>query len=186
MKASPWILVGSEPECQTRIFNIRRDLARSPNTGREYEFSILESPDWVNVIALTDSDNMVWVRQYRHGIQEVTLEIPGGIVDPGESPLEAARRELAEETGYRAELWEQIGVVTPNPAVQTNRTYTFLARGARKVGAQRPDDGEEIEVEELSMELVRRKLVAAEIQHSLILCALMHLSLRGLFDPKPR
>ena len=186
MKASPWILVGSSLECQTRIFSIRRDLARSPNTGREREFSILESPDWVNVIALTGPGAMVWVRQYRHGIQEVTLEIPGGIVDPGESPLEAARRELAEETGYRAESWEQIGVVTPNPAVQTNLTYTFLAQGARKVAAQRPDDGEEIEVEELSMDQVRHKLCDGEIQHSLIWCALMHLSLRGLFDPKPR
>ncbi len=93
----------------------------------------------MNVIALTDREDVVLIRQYRHGIGEVTLEIPGGLMDADE-PLAAAKRELLEETGYRAEEWIDLGYVHPNPAIQNNRCYTFLALGAKLAGAQSLDE----------------------------------------------
>src|SRR4030042_6958442 len=95
-----WKLLSSRLERSFRIFNLRTDRASSARTGHAYDFYILESPDWVNVIPITPHDEVVLIRQYRHGIREVTLEIPGGIMEGKDSPEDAARRELIEETGY--------------------------------------------------------------------------------------
>jgi 8-oxo-dGTP pyrophosphatase MutT (NUDIX family) len=139
----------------------------------------VETPDWVNVIAVTDKGNVALIRQYRHGTREVTVEIPGGMVEQNEPPLQAARRELAEETGYTAEHWEQIGVVEPNPAFQTNRTYTFLARQARRTTEPRPDPNEEIEVEERPLKEIPDLMRDKTIKHALVVCAFFYLALRG-------
>jgi ADP-ribose pyrophosphatase len=159
---------------------VRRDRARSPRTGREHDVTILETPNWVNVVALTPDGKAVLVRQFRHGTGRVTLEIPGGAVDPSDrSPLAAAKRELREETGYVARRWTRIGVVDPNPAIQTNSCWTFLAEGARLAGAPDPDPGEEIEVvlvPEDRLEFLARRGV---IRHSLVIAAFYWLGLAG-------
>lgn len=170
-----WEEAGREEVLRGRIFTLRRDRLRSPATGREHSFDIVETPDWVNVIALVGGEGVLLIRQFRAGSRTITTEIPGGTVDPGETPLEAARRELLEETGYTSDDWSELGRVEPNPAFQTNTTYTFLARGARRTGEQRFDETELIEVEEHPLadipDLVRRGVIT----HALVVSAFFHL-----------
>jgi 8-oxo-dGTP pyrophosphatase MutT (NUDIX family) len=126
--------------------NVRIDKCELPN-GKVIDGFVLEYGDWATIIALTKEQEVVLVRQYRHGAQKVILELPGGAMNAeDESPLHAARRELLEETGYTSDTFIQIGCVSPNPANQTNLIYSFLALDAEKVGSQHLDETEEIEV----------------------------------------
>ncbi|HEX5706571.1 MAG TPA: NUDIX hydrolase [Pyrinomonadaceae bacterium] len=126
-----WRPVRSEGVADCRVFKVRRDLSASPRDGRMHDFYVLEAPDWINVIPLTDDGRVVLIEQYRHGTREVSLEIPGGMVDEGESPAETAAREMLEETGYEAGALVSLGRARPNPAIQDNWIHTFLARGSR-------------------------------------------------------
>jgi len=167
-----WRRLRSEPVGDFRIFTIRRDRIVSPRTEQELDFYVLDGADWVNVIPVTEEGNLVLVRQYRHGTEATTVEIPGGAMDPGdESPLAAARRELLEETGHAAPEWSDLGWVHPNPAIQSNRCWTFLARGARRVAAPRLDPGEDIEIFEAAPDEVRAMLKDGRITHSLVVAA---------------
>jgi 8-oxo-dGTP pyrophosphatase MutT (NUDIX family) len=114
-------------------------------------FYLLDFPDWAQIVAITPDDRIVLVRQYRHGIGRVTLELPGGIVDPGETPLEAAARELTEETGYVAETLRLVCSLSPNTSSHTNRCHTVLALGARLAHATAHEPGEEIAVETMPL-----------------------------------
>jgi ADP-ribose pyrophosphatase len=126
--------------------NIRLDRCELPN-GKIIEGTVLEFGTWATVLALTKEQEVVLIRQYRHGAQKVIVELPGGVMDDeDESPLAAARRELEEETGYTSDRIIQVGCVSPNPANQTNLVYSFLALDAEKVCSQRLDETEEIEV----------------------------------------
>jgi 8-oxo-dGTP pyrophosphatase MutT (NUDIX family) len=109
-----WDIVKSKRLNSYRVFSTRMDIGKSPVTGKEHDFYIIEAPTWVNVVAISADDEILLIKQYRHGIRSVTFEIPGGMVDPGESPLEAAKRELLEETGYISNDWALIGNVHPN------------------------------------------------------------------------
>src|SRR5512146_2977972 len=111
MAIQPWHEVERVEVHRGRIFTVRRDRLRSPVTGRDHAFDIVDAPDWVNVVAVTGEGRVLLIRQYRAGIRELTIEVPGGTVDPGETPIEAARRELLEETGYTSEDWTAIGRV---------------------------------------------------------------------------
>ena len=142
-----WQRLSSEIAHSSKVFDLRIERRISPRTGKQIATVVLESSDWVNVVALTPDARVVLIRQYRFGTEQITLEIPGGLVDPGETPLEAARRELREETGYEAERWTSLGTIAPNPAIHRNRLYTYLAEGCRIAGEQQPDPGEDIEVE---------------------------------------
>jgi 8-oxo-dGTP pyrophosphatase MutT (NUDIX family) len=175
----PWDVLGSYQHADYVIFRARIDTLRSPR-GAQGDFIILECPEWVNVVALTEDRQAIMVRQFRHGVRAAGLEFPGGMVDPGESPFAAARRELLEETGYEAGEWKELGFVHPNPATQTNRCWTYLATGCRKVAELRLDTTEELSVElypegELA-ELVRR----GEITHSLVVAAMYWLGQESL------
>ena len=167
-----WKSVSKGSPVDFKVFRVREDRVRSPRTGRDHRVVVLEAPNWVNVVAVTEGRQVVLVRQFRHGTEEVTLEIPGGAVDPGDaSPLSAARRELREETGYVARRWKRLGIVEPNPAIQSNRCWTFLAEGAHPAGEADPDPGEELEVvlvPEKSLESLARKGV---IRHALVIAA---------------
>jgi 8-oxo-dGTP pyrophosphatase MutT (NUDIX family) len=142
MPPKAWSIVSTHLDKSCRVFNLRTDRARSPRTGNEHDFFVLESQSWVNVITLTLEKEVVMVRQYRHGIRDVTLEIPGGLVEDHDSPEEAARRELLEETGYREGSLILLGFVHPNPAILNNICYTFLAKDVCAMGMQSQEWGQ--------------------------------------------
>ena len=167
-----WRRLHSEPLGDFKIFSIRRDRIVSPRTEEEHDFYILDGSDWINVIPVTPEGRILLVEQYRHGTESVTLEIPGGAVDPRDaSPLEAARRELLEETGHAAESWESLGFVHPNPAIQSNRCHTFVARGCRRRAEPVLDPGEDIAILEAEAGEVREMLRDGRISHSLVVAA---------------
>ena len=142
-----------------------------PEGGPARPFYVLDLPDWINVIALTEDGRVPLVRQYRFGIESLTLEIPGGMCDPDEQPVDAARRELSEETGYESDDWTPLGWVHPNPPLQNNRCHTFLARRAKKTAEPRLDSNERIEQELLPLEKIQQKIAAGEITHALVIAA---------------
>src|SRR5678816_3567328 len=131
--------------------------------GLHKRFSLIEAVDWVNVIALTPDERVVLLRQYRVGIDKVCLEIPGGMVDPGEDAPTAAARELVEETGYTASTWRHLGKVAPNPAIQNNYLHSFLALGATCTHEQRLEGSEIVTVETVPLREVSELLRRGEI-----------------------
>lgn len=157
----PWPLIRSTVDKSYSVFSVRTDTACCPRTGQEHDFYVLESPDWVNVIPLTPDEQVVMVRQYRHGTRDMCLEIPGGLAKPADSVEDAARRELLEETGYEANELIFLGSARPQPAILNNRSVTYLARNVRKVGAPQLDQTEDIEVVLVSLsdipDLIRRR-----------------------------
>ncbi|SHK87816.1 NUDIX hydrolase [Rhodothermus profundi] len=168
----PWKRLHREVLADYKVFRIWREQVQLPRARRPYDFYLLEAVDWVNVIPITPEGQIVFVRQYRYGTEAVSLEIPGGAVDPEDaSPLEAARRELREETGYAAERFVYLGAVAPNPAILTNRCHTFLAENARPVGPQQLDDAEEIDVVLLSPSEIPERIRRGEIDHALVVAA---------------
>lgn len=167
-----WKNVNSEALGDYRIFKIRQDTNRSPRTGHDHSFYVLESADWINIIPVTSEGKVVLIHQFRHGTKEITLEIPGGIVDADDSSAAAAaRREMLEETGYDAREIVPIGTVTPNPAFLDNRCHTFLALGARRVAAPQFDGAEDIAVEEVAMARIPALITSGAITHALVVAA---------------
>jgi ADP-ribose pyrophosphatase len=142
----------------------------------------LEMGDWVNVVPVTTSGEVVFVRQHRFGTQSDSLEIPGGLIDPGETPLDAARRELEEETGFTATRWEALSWTFPNPALQGNRLFMFVARGCERTAEVSLDPLEDCRVELVRYESLPALLERGEVRHALVLVALYELLLhdRGL------
>jgi 8-oxo-dGTP pyrophosphatase MutT (NUDIX family) len=137
----------------------------------KHDFYVIESRDWINIIPLTDDHQVVMIWQYRHGSREVTLEIPGGLVDPGDTPEKAAARELLEETGYQAKKWVKIGVVKPNPALFNNRCYTFLAQDIKKASAPKLDQTEDIEVVLIPLKDIPGLILKRKIDHAMVITA---------------
>jgi len=153
------------------IFSLDRVSFTPPEGGAARPFYVLDLPDWINVIALTEDGRIPMVRQYRFGIEALTLEIPGGMCDANEAPLDAAKRELKEETGYESDDWTALGWVHPNPPLQNNRCHTFLARGARKTTEPQLDPNERIEQALVPLDEIAQKMTDGEITHALVIVA---------------
>jgi ADP-ribose pyrophosphatase len=168
----PFIKHHSEVTLKTKIFSLRSERSEHPVTGHIGDYVVLDQPDWVNVIAQTPEGELVMVRQWRHGTGRVELEIPAGLIELGESPKEAAQRELREETGFEAEAWESLGNMRPNPAFQNNTCHVMWARGCVRVGSQALDEGEDIEVCTLPVQEVEARVASGEIAHGIVLFAL--------------
>ncbi len=171
MAVKPWKIISTKMNESFGIFDVRTDRALSPRTGMEHDFYILESSDWVNVIPLTRLEEVILIRQYRHGIRETTLEIPGGMIEKGDSPEDTARKELREETGYIASEMILIGMVYPNPAFLNNRCHTYLALDVSRTGKQDQDPKEDIEIVIKPLEDIPGLIRTGEIRHSLVLAA---------------
>lgn len=184
-KVRRWDTLNSERVYSTPIFDLHRHQRSHPRRGR-HDFYVLEAPPWVNIIPLTAAGEVVMVRQFRHGVGDFTLEIPGGMVDPeDESPLSAARREMREESGYDSERIVELGRVHPNPAIQPNFCYSFLARDVRRVARPHLDGSEETEVVTVPLDDVKRLIASGEISHALVIAAF---SFFHVYNPprKPR
>ncbi len=177
-----WQLHSSEPGPELLVCKARFDWLTNPRNGALLKRTVLSTPQWVNVVAITKAQELVLVRQYRFGTRRVTTEIPGGVVDPGEDHRAAAERELREECGYEAEHWSYLGAVEPNPAFHDNLCHHWLATGAHAVGAQDLDPGEDIQVLCLPLDEVLRQVRQGEIRHALVITALSRIA--DLRDPR--
>ncbi len=168
------------------VFQVSRVHTRSPRTGQVHPFFRIDASDWVNVVPLTRAGEVVMVRQYRHGSDEVTLEIPGGMVDSGEEPAQAAARELIEETGFRAEEIVPLGVVNPNPALFGNRLHVFAAPGAKRVAAIRNEGNEETVVELVPQAALPGLVRGGRVCHALVVASLHLWELSRTAGREPR
>lgn len=174
---SRWEKLGLETRLRTRVFDVLGARYRHPQRGTERDFVVVQAPDWVNVVAWTPEDHLVLVHQFRYGIDDFSLEVPGGVMEPGEDPVTAGVRELREETGFAGGVARLIGSVRPNPAFQANRCHIVLVEGAVRSHAIEWDPDEEIRVTTEAVENVFARVHAGEIFHGLVLNALM------LFEP---
>src|ERR1700739_4164589 len=143
-----WKLLSSKYIHKGKWATLRVDTCEMPNGTIVDDYYVLEYGSWVNAVAITEENKVLMVKQYRHAADIISLEIPGGVVDDGEKPQEALRRELLEETGYQFDISDPFCVLCPTPSTGNNRVYSYLAKGGRKVQEQALDDHEDIIVEQ--------------------------------------
>jgi ADP-ribose pyrophosphatase len=167
-KVREWTELRREPVADCRVFSVERSWARSPEDGSEHDYYRILSVDWAQVVPVTADGDIVMIRQYRHGAERITLEIPGGLVDPGEPPDRAAARECLEETGYRAEKVRSLGSLNPNPALFGHRLHAFVAEGVEPVGEIQNTGREQTAVELVPAAELPRLLTEGIIDHALI------------------
>ena len=177
-----WEVVGSKYLLKEKYLTVRSDHVRMPSSHEISDFYVIEYPNWINVIAITAEGLFIIEKQYRNGIRAINYEICAGMIDEGETPIEAARRELLEETGYGGGKWVEFCITTPNPSSMNNYNYTFLAVGVTKVAKVRAEESEEIEVELLTLEQVKQLLLDGKITEGIMQAPLW----RYIYENKER
>jgi 8-oxo-dGTP pyrophosphatase MutT (NUDIX family) len=168
-KVEIWNRVESKPVADCRVFRVREDFCVRDADGGKATFFVIENPDWVNVIALTPGQEVVIIEQYRHGAEEITMEIPGGMIDENESPETAAKRELTEETGYSSDEFVFLGKSLPNPALQNNTIYHYLATNCEKTAETNFDEHESIATKLVPLSEIENLIETENINHSHVL-----------------
>jgi len=185
---TPWKTIRSTPAGDFRIFKIRSDVKVSPRTGKEHDFYVLDSVNWVNIVAVTPDQKLVMVEQYRHGSNTVELEIPGGMMDADETdPVATAVRELREETGYEGDNARLLGRIHSNPAILNNVTHTVLIESCRLKHGVEFDHGEDLETRLVPVAEIPKLVADEKIGHPLVVVALYYFELRqrGLKSTAP-
>lgn len=170
-KAETWKRISSEKIADCRVFKVREDFCERESDGKPGSFFVVENPDWVNIIALTRRNEVVLIEQFRHGTQETILEIPGGMVDAGEPAESAARRELLEETGFSSGEFILLGKSHPNPAIQNNEIYHYLALNCEKTEDVKFDEHESAVTKLYSLAEIKNLILEGKITHSLVIAA---------------
>ncbi len=165
-----WELIESNIDRDYKVFKIRNVQAVSPRTNSTGQFYTIETNDWVNIIPVTENQEIVMIKQYRHGSQEITLEIPGGLVDD-EHHRDAALRELLEETGYMGENVQYLGAVNPNPAIFNNLCHTYRVDKVKKVSGKKLDPNEDIDVVHVPAAEIPSLIEKGVISHALVVVA---------------
>ena len=168
-----WQRLRSDPHAKTRIFDVSREIYLHPDRSKERDFFVINAPDWVNVLALTPDHRLVLVKQFRYGIDEFSLEIPGGVIDRGEDCVVAGVRELREETGYVGARARLLGSVHPNPAMQNNRCHLVLVEEAQLAADLEWDPDEELETTLMPVDEVYATAYRGGITHAMVLDALL-------------
>ena len=163
-----WKILSSEYLFRRPWLTVRRDQVELPDGRVNPEFYVLEYPDWVNVIAITRDGKFVMERQYRHGLGRTCYEIAAGVIEEGETPLQAAQRELMEETGYEGGIWEETLSLSGNSSTTNNISHCFVARGVRRTGGQHLDSTEDLEVVLLDKSQVWDLLIHDQIKQALM------------------
>jgi ADP-ribose pyrophosphatase len=174
MEILKWEKLSSRYLVKEKWATLRVDTCKLQNGTIKDDYFVLEYPDWANAIALTKDNKMILVRQYRHAADIISLEIPGGVIEPGEAPEDGVKRELLEETGYSFESCELIATLYPNPATSDNRTFTYLLTGGIKIQEQDLDEHEILNVEEYTIAEVKQLLADNKIEQSLHAAALFY------------
>ena len=185
---TPWKTIRSTPAGDFRIFKIRSDVKVSPRTGKEHDFYVLDSVNWVNIVAVTPDQKLVMVEQYRHGSNTVELEIPGGMMDADETdPVATAVRELREETGYEGDNARLLGRIHSNPAILNTVTHTVLIENCRLKHGVEFDHGEDLETRLVPVAEIPKLVADEKIGHPLVVVALYYFELRqrGLKSTAP-
>jgi ADP-ribose pyrophosphatase len=172
MRDLTWKTLSSEYVFKDRWFIARADRCEMPDGKIIEPYYVLEFPNWCNVVVVTEDEQLVMVTQYRHAIQQTLVELPGGVIDAGETPEQAAIRETAEETGYLVDSVELLYTVAPNPATNNNTAWLFLARDARPLAKQKFDEAEDMDVLLFSKEEAKQLLADNKIQHGVQVGAL--------------
>ena len=168
----PWRILKRNRQELFGWLHMENKRVRSPRTGKEMEVKTFHCRPWTLILPITPEKEVVMVRQYRHGTEAISLELPGGLVDPEDrSPDIAAGRELLEETGYQSPSIEQLGTCFPQPAMMGNKCYFFLAENAVQIQAPAPDDGEDIQIVKMPMEDIPGMIFRGEIDHGMVLLA---------------
>jgi ADP-ribose pyrophosphatase len=173
-KMVEWEKIRTEAGPDLTLFTARFDWVRNPRNGHTVKATVLETPDWANIVALTPEKKIVVVRQYRFGNQRITTELPAGIVEPGETSQETAIRELKEETGYASNEWEYLGYVEPNPAFMNNRCHHWLAKNVIKQTELELDEGEDLTVSEMNLEDIQIEIQEDRLRNVLCFSALAY------------
>ncbi len=183
MPVEPWEILESTVLHETSVFTLEREVCRHPRTGVVHPFYVIDVDDWVNILPLTPDGDVVLLRQWRQGLKDFCIEIPGGMADPGEKPEDAATRELMEETGFGYARLLRLGSVTTNPAIQNNRCWLFVAVGARSEAEATPEETEDIEVFTVPLAEALRMVDDGRIDHTMVLNTFY--KLRLAYGPEP-
>lgn len=163
-----WKILSSEYVIRRPWLTARRDVVELPTGAINPEFYVLEYPDWVNVIAITAEGDFVMIEQYRHGLSVTSIELSAGVIEEGEEPIDAAKRELLEETGYSGGTWRELMHISGNPSTTNNITHCYVAEGVSKSSFQHLDATEDIKVCIMTPDEVLHMLLSDEVKQSLM------------------